>query len=335
MQRQIIVMFVSLFCFGGQPAWADAGQDPSAGKEQGQPRARQQEQSQPTALAAPPAAAQGRPRGALFKVQAKGSPNTLYLFGTMHVGLPEFYPLEPRIHAAVSTASVLALEIDPGANPANMAAEVARHGMLTPGGRTYEQLPAAQRSRLDQVLASRQIPLAAVANLKPWLLSTVLVLGEFTRIGYRADLAVDAQLAVLARQHQVKVVELESAGEQLALFNRLPEAEQWRFLDETLEGIDNGKQAALVRQIVDAWRLADQGALDEMAKMAEQDDSVSGKFMQQVLIDERNVALAAKMAGLLSREPKAVAAVGVLHLVGKKAIPELLRQRGLTVQRVY
>jgi uncharacterized protein YbaP (TraB family) len=161
------------------------------------------------------------------------------------------------------------------------------------------------------------------------------VVGEFTAIGYRADLAVDSHLAQLARQHKVKVIELESAGAQLALFNRLPEDAQWRFLEESMDGIENGKQAAQVRQIVDAWRLADQRGLEAIAAMAADDDSVSGKFMQQVLLAERNVQLADKIAALLASEPNAVAAVGVLHLVGKRAIPQLLRERGLTVERVY
>jgi uncharacterized protein YbaP (TraB family) len=303
MQRQIIVMFLSLFCLAVNPAWADAGQ--------------------------------GQARGALFKVQAKGSANTLYLFGTMHVGLPEFYPLEPRIGSLVARASVLALEIDAAANPAGMAAEMARHAMLAPGARDYADLPAAQRLRLDQLLAKRQIPLPAVYRLKPWLLASVLVLGEFTDLGYRADLAVDSHLAQLARQNKVKVIELESAGAQLALFNRLPEHEQWRFLEESIDGIENGKQGAQVRHIVDAYRLADQSGLDEIAKMAEEDDSVSGKFMKQVVIDERNVQLADKVAALLQNEPNAVAAVGVLHLVGKRAIPQLLKEKGFTVERMY
>ncbi len=303
MQRQIIVMFLSLFCLAVNPAWADAGQ--------------------------------GQTRGALFKVQAKGSANALYLFGTMHVGLPEFYPLEPRVNALVARASVLALEIDAAANPAGMAADMARYAMLAPGARGYAELSAAQRQRLDQLLARRQIPLAAVSTLKPWLLATVLVLGEFTAIGYRADLAVDSHLAQLARQHKVRVIELESAGAQLALFNRLPEDEQWRFLDESIDSIETGKQGAQVRQIVDAWRLADQAGLEAIAQLAAEDDSVSGKFMQQVLIDERNGQLADKMAALLAREPNAVAAVGVLHLVGKRSIPQLLKERGLLVERVY
>jgi uncharacterized protein YbaP (TraB family) len=30
-----------------------------------------------------------------------------------------------------------------------------------------------------------------------------------------------------------------------------------------------------------------------------------------------------------------VAAIGVLHLLGKRGVPELLRERGIKVERVY
>ena len=55
-------------------------------------------------LALPASALQ---RGALFKVTAAG--HSMLLFGTMHVGLPEFYPLEPRLAQAIANASTLAL----------------------------------------------------------------------------------------------------------------------------------------------------------------------------------------------------------------------------------
>ncbi|PMQ02662.1 TraB/GumN family protein [Janthinobacterium sp. AD80] len=57
--------------------------------------------------------------------------------------------------------------------------------------------------------------------------------------------------------------------------------------------------------------------------------------MQKVLLDGRNPALADGIASLLSREKSSLAAIGVLHLVGTKSVPELLRQKGLKVERVY
>ena len=277
--------------------------------------------------AAPVTAAE---RGALFKVAANG--HTLYLFGTMHMGLPEFYPLEPRIARAVAAAPSLALEIDPTIDPAKMAAALQAHGLAEPGA---PQLSPGFRQRLDKVLARARIDPAAVAPFKPWLVATLLALAEYSTLGYRPELSVDMHLAKLARSSKVPVIELESVASQLAMFNRLTPAEQLRMLEESIEMIESGRQSADVRQIVEAWRTADQAALDAVAARAEADTSLSGRFVQRVMLDERNVTLADKLVQLLRRENNSVAAVGVLHLVGKNSIPALLRTRGVTVERVY
>jgi uncharacterized protein YbaP (TraB family) len=65
------------------------------------------------------------------------------------------------------------------------------------------------------------------------------------------------------------------------------------------------------------------------------DTSLSGRFAREVLLDGRNGALAGKLGQLLADEENTVAAIGVLHLLGKNSVPELLRARGIEVERVY
>ena len=292
MQRQIIVVFLSLFCIALPSAF-------------------------------------GADRGALFKLTAHG--HTMYLFGTMHVGQPKFYPLEPRITAAVVGASTLALEIDPAEDS---AAALAAFGMAVPGANVREMTPAFQE-RLRKAVRQAGIDGDAVAKYKPWLVATVFAIAEYAAQGYRTDLSVDAHLAQLARRAKVPVIGLESPSYQLNLFNRLSNAEQMRFLEESIELIESGKQHAEVRQIIDAWRSADQRTLDAIAARAASDTSVSGKFVKKVLLDERNVTLADKLAALLQRDDKVVAAIGVLHLVGANSVPALLGARGVIVERIY
>jgi uncharacterized protein YbaP (TraB family) len=38
---------------------------------------------------------------------------------------------------------------------------------------------------------------------------------------------------------------------------------------------------------------------------------------------------------LMGRENNSIAAIGILHLLGKGSVPELLRKRGLSVERIY
>jgi uncharacterized protein YbaP (TraB family) len=292
MRRQIIVFFLSLFCLAANPALA-------------------------------------ADRGALFKVTSGG--HSMYLFGTMHVGLAEFYPLEPRIAQAVANASTLALELDPAVAPGVAEKAMRQHGMAAAG----QTMPPALAARLARVLDRAGINPAVAAPLKPWLVATMLAVREYEAQGYRSDLGVDTYLATLARVGNVKLLELESLDGQMGMFNQLSHAEQLRFLDESLAMIESGKQRAEIRNVVDAWRNADRKALDALAERAQNDASMAGRFVQQVLLDGRNGALADKLLQLLAREPNTVAAIGVLHLLGKQSVPALMQAKGVTVERVY
>lgn len=295
MRRQIIVVFISLFCLVLPSAF-------------------------------------GADRGALFKVAGHG--HTMYLFGTMHVGKTGFYPLEPRIAAAVGAASILALEIDPSEDPSAMALALQSYGMYAAGVAPPEMTPAL-RERLRKALDKNGIDTEAVAQFRPWLVATVLAMAEYSSQGYRADMSVDAHLAQLAQNSKVRVIGLESPASQMSLFNRLSEREQLLFLEESLALMESGKQRAEVREIVDAWRNADRRAFDAIAERTAIDTSVSGRFVKNVLLDERNVTLADKLTQLIKRENNTVAAIGVLHLIGSNSVPALLIARGMSVERIY
>ncbi|MES2899705.1 MAG: TraB/GumN family protein [Pseudomonadota bacterium] len=295
MHRQIIVLFLSLVFLALPSAW-------------------------------------GADRGALFKVTAKG--HTMYLFGTMHVGQPGFYPLEDTITGALAKASTLALEIDPLGDPAALQAALQAHGMAT-SANAQAAMPAPLRERLRRVLAKAGIDAVAVSRFKPWLVATILAMGEYGAQGYRADLSVDMHLAQLARSNKVPVISLETPQLQMGLFSRLSDADQLSFLEESLTLIENGKQSEEVRQIVAAWGSADRAMFEQIAERAAKDTTVAGRFVKNVLLDERNVGLADKLARLLEKEVNTVAAIGVLHLVGGNSVPALLSARGASVERIY
>lgn len=277
--------------------------------------------------------AQAVERGALFTVTSKG--HTMHLFGTMHVGLPQFFPLEPRITYAVAGASTLALEFDPDQSAFAMMRSVQKYGMLGLGDDCYAALAPAQRKRLERLERQGGLDPSTAAMYKPALLASILSLTAYQGLGYRADLSADKFLARLARSGKTRVLELESLDSQLALLDTLPRADQLRYLDETARAIDSGAQQREARLVVDAWGSADRQALDRMAARLAADTSLAGRFAREVLIDGRNGALADKLARLLANEEHTVAAVGVLHLLGERGIPALLRARGLTVERVY
>ncbi|MGJ9418539.1 TraB/GumN family protein [Massilia sp. CMS3.1] len=271
-------------------------------------------------------------RGALFKVSGKG--NTLYLYGTIHAGKPAYYPLEPRIGDIVAAAPTLALEVDMARDPGAAEAAFHQHGLFPAGSPGHAGLPAERRRRLEAVLTQQGVNPAAVAQFKPWMLVMMLAMADVTRLGYDPARGVDAHLAGLARG-KTRIAELESAQYQAALLDRLPLGTQWSLLEETLENMASGRQLREARELFDAYERADQKALDAIARRIDNDDSVSGKFVRELILEERNGPMADKLAALLARENNAVAAIGLLHLLGKRGVPALLCERGLQVERVY
>ena len=306
MRRQIIVMFCGLFLLPLPAAFAEA----------------------------PPAAVH---RGALFKVQDSMGDNhhTLYLFGTIHVGAADFYPLEPTVTRALNEAGALALEIDPTADPRLAAGAVLKYGMDAPGVKLPADCRQVLAPRVSPLLQKYGIPAEAVAPMKPWMLASVLAISEFSTLGYRADLAVDSYLSQQAKLRRIPVLELESMESQLALFAGMAQDEQCRFLEDSIASIEDKDQKEEAREIANAWRTADAAAFERLATKAATDPSFAARFVQKVLLDGRNPQLADGIAKLLKQEKSSLAAIGVLHLVGKQSVPDLLRKKGLKVERIY
>jgi uncharacterized protein len=163
-----------------------------------------------------------------------------------------------------------------------------------------------------------------------------LAMVDLMKMGYDPRIGVDAHLAQQARAGgKTRIVELETVGYQSALMNRPGEEEQWKMLEETLEHMASGRQQREARELVDAYERADQAGLERIAQRMEEDNTLGGRFVRELLLDERNGPMADKVEALLARENNAVVAVGLLHLLGKRGVPELLRQRGVKIERLY
>jgi uncharacterized protein YbaP (TraB family) len=285
-----------------------------------------------TAQAGLTPAALSRQGGALFKIQ--GSGHSAYIFGTIHVGRADFYPLDDKVLQALQHSSCIALEIDP-ANTQALASLMTRYGVYPDGKSLAQDLPPALHRQLNPLLEKYGLTPARVANMKPWLLATVLGLSEYSRQGYLPRYGVDATLAAFAKNHGKRLVELESAEQQLSLLSKLPHAEQIRFLQDSVDEIQDPAKAQRSSQLIALWRNGDLDGMSAMLAELTSDQTFTGKFVQRALLDGRNPGLADGIAKLISATPEAFVGIGMLHLVGANSVLLILQQRGYTVQRIY
>ena len=284
------------------------------------------------ASAATASAAATAHHGTLYRVSHKG--NTSYLFGTIHVGKPAFYPLGTEVMQAFSKASKVAFELD-SQNTAAIIASMQKYGMYKSDDTLKNHLSADTLLQLQQVLEKANLPLDNMMQMKPWVVADIVMASELERNGYAREHGVEEFLLKAARQQKKQVVELESADLQFSLFNQLTEQQQTQFLEEVLQDIADGKMRKETDELAQAWGNADAKELARLIQDNLNEKTVSSEFTQHVLLDQRNPGMATKIEGLLKHDKVTFVGVGLLHLVGDKGVPALLRRRGYAVQRVY
>jgi uncharacterized protein YbaP (TraB family) len=287
-----------------------------------------------TAIAAAPAldARQDAPgRGLLYEIRTGA--NTVYLFGTLHVGKPEFYPLSRQANMALADSQRLYLEVNL-TDTTTVNADTVAVAMYGDGITLDQKLPAALMEKVSARLARYQFPQEVALKMKPWMLGHTLLLLEAKRHGYDAELASEFYLLGYAGAAHKEILGLETLSEQFAIFDRMSQAQQQAFLEQTLSELDDSRFEARLKAMADAWANADARALEDELQYEKTRDSVFASILLPRLIDERNRAMADRIGDIARSGPKSFVAVGALHLVGKDGIVELLRRRGFVVRQL-
>jgi uncharacterized protein len=271
-------------------------------------------------------------RGTLYRVRHAG--NTTYLFGTIHVGKPAFFPLEDEVTRALSRASKLVLEIDIR-KPEPFQLALNKHGIYPAGETIDSHLSPATLVQLKQALQAASIQFDNVKHMKPWLLANMLVGLDLERNGYQRGYGIEAFLLSLADKQSKDVRELESAEYQMSLFNSMPDAMQEQYLRENLAELGDGNALKKAQALIDAWENANGDAAEAFMRESLSEKTTSSEFTQRVLLDKRNPEMASKIEKLLQEDETSFVGVGLLHMVGETSVPKLLRQRGYEVEKLY
>lgn len=271
-------------------------------------------------------------RGALYRVRHQD--NMTYLFGTIHVGTPEFFPLEPQVTQALSGASKLVLEIDIR-DQALFQRALQKHGLYAPGDSIDRHLSPAGLAELRLALPRYGLAFDHVRQMKPWMLTNMLLSLELARHGYHYSQGVERFLLSLTEGQAKSVLALESADYQMSLFDDMNEATQEQYLREQLAELGDGNSLKKSVALIDAWADGNGDAIESIMREELEEKSVISEFTQRMLLDRRNPAMADKIETLLRNDAHTFVGVGLLHLVGNGSVPALLRQRGYEVERLY
>lgn len=263
---------------------------------------------------------------------------TMHLFGSIHLGKPDFYPLHPTIENIFRDADTLVFEIDPmaAADP-QVAMRMQLRGML-PAGQTLDDVVSPEAlANLEDVLNGFGIPLANFMTMKPWLLTLMLANVQASALGYSAQHGLESYF-IAQKAADTEIAELESLDQQVDMLDALdPEL----LLGYSLQDFD--ASSADMEELISAWRCADKPALSdqlfsEMQKIEQAPDAHARAGMEDLyrkLYTDRNKVMADGIVRFIeSGSGKWFVVVGSAHLLGTGSVVELLEQRGYTVRPV-
>lgn len=262
----------------------------------------------------------------------------MHLFGSIHLGKAEFYPLHPTVESTFRAADTLVFEIDPlaAADP-QIALRMQLRGML-PAGQTLNDVVSPEAlDNLKEVLAGFGIPLGNFMTMKPWMLTLMLANVQASSLGYSAQHGLESYF-IAQKAPDTAIEQLESIEQQVDMLDGLdPEL----LLGYSLQDFDDS--ASEMEELIDAWRCADHALLSdqlfsEMQSLEQTTDAAERAGLEDLyrkLYTDRNQIMADGIVRFIETGSGTwFVVVGSAHLLGEGSVVELLQQRGYTVTPV-
>lgn len=272
----------------------------------------------------------------LWKVEGGDLKAPSWLFGTIHLGTKEVTTLHPAAAKALAASEIVYTEIpmDP-ATQMGMAIHLMRKDGSTLSdsiGPELKKLLAAELKAINPQLSPEMLD-----TLKTWAIAVTVPMLKDQMAG---NVALDALLWQQAGAAGKTTRALETAVDQIRIFDQLNEQEQIALLKETLtyQGERRAEDQDPIQELVDAYVAGDPKAIEELTTaqfedMAKGDNKELGAKLKKQVFDDRNVSMATTILGHLKAEPATVHffAVGVGHYIGSGNIGEHLRKKGYIV----
>ncbi|HET8706176.1 MAG TPA: TraB/GumN family protein, partial [Pseudomonadales bacterium] len=173
------------------------------------------------------AGAEGFSGSTLWKIEKQigGRQTTNYVFGTVHLPDSRVGRFPSNLESSLSQVNTVVLEVI--LDPETMK-KIGRRMQADRNRSIDAVLTPEQLKKLNAALNKRGLTMEAVKPLKPWLIATQLMLPP--RSSDVISPPLEMQLSTYAASHKAALAQLETADEQLDLFDTLPESDQVELL---------------------------------------------------------------------------------------------------------
>jgi uncharacterized protein YbaP (TraB family) len=254
---------------------------------------------------------------------------TITLFGSLHVGKPDFYPVPEAVQKRFDDAKVLAVEVDVTLPETQQA--------CTKLAATTEKLEtilsADDYAALLGYVRAAGVPDTAIEGRKLWLVNLVLVGIELGQLGVDFSSGLDVAFLRDAKRAKKQVVEVEGGQKQCAALAGASNTETAAAMTRFLASVRQNRMERRLAEMVDAYRT---GNGPSLAKVVSEEfgDSAEGVSARRRVFDDRHPAMAETIDGYFKQADRHFVVIGVGHMFGENNLLEALAKRGVRAKRV-
>ncbi|MCL2193595.1 MAG: TraB/GumN family protein [Treponema sp.] len=276
--------------------------------------------------------------------------NVAYVFGSMHLGRPEWFPLSPIVEDAIARADVFAFEVDMElmASPAVMAH--AANLMMLPDGLTLRDVlpPESFQGFLESLEVLPTITYEMIANFTPVGASMIIATVEMLPLmGIYSIYSVDSYVHAIAMAAGKPVIGLNDIFHEVDLLFGVPMEIQttmfdnpadWEDVDWTVADWDTIVQYVVDMGLVEAYKAGDAAMLrDALGSALSENPTPFEEHFHHTNFHVRCHIFADEIARLLREtgEPTTFfVTVGAAHIIGGNfgKVLTLLEDMGFNVE---
>jgi len=247
--------------------------------------------------------------------------NRAYIFGSMHLGRPYFFPLPARVEDAMHRSDVFAFEFDLSQlQDFSVMIEMASYMMLPLGTTLADVLPPETYAHLLEVLET--FPLvnySDIAMFQPMVAATMITALEvFPLMDISEIYSVDTYVMSIAQRLDRPIIGLNPLAHEMSMLYGAPMDVQIAAIHD-LTDRNTMIETARDLGLVEAYTAQDMDALLALLRPEDANDNAFAQYMIDIILIQRSVEFAEEIHRLLTEtdEPTTFfVTMGIGHMIG-------------------
>lgn len=276
----------------------------------------------------------------LYKVTDEDG-NIAWLFGSIHVGREDFYPLPDYVLDAFNGSDALAVEADIIAFERDMSAQMDALSLLvyTDGTTISDHIPEDIYISASDIMDENELYNIAMDYYMPSLWWNFIDNCAYMQLEVDVEGGIDRFLLDLAKENEKEVLEVESALFQYGMLADFSEELQIYLLEASVEAYgDLETMDADLNEMMDLWAAGNEQEFAAYLNAEEEFESEEEELLYaeyiKAMLTDRNENMADYAEDALKSGKEVFICVGAAHVVGEGAMAQKLAERGYTVEIV-